>query len=155
MIFISMDNINDLLIKLLGKIKLSKPTFFGFDENTITVVVSPSLKIFGVKGDPERLIKNFPFKKNNILDTKQLNQWAVKNGYNITFESGVPKLRRKLYGAFGDVMVESESQGKTMKIVMMEEVEKSYLPESVKQWVKDNPEKFIQNIETIQQMLKK
>ena len=38
---------------------------------------------------------------------------------------------------------------------MMEEVEKSHLPESVKQLVKDNPEKFIQNIETIQQMLKK
>jgi len=42
-----------------------------------------------------------------------------------------------------------------MKIVMMEELEKSQLPESIKKWAKDNPEKFIQNIETIQEMLKK
>ena len=65
------------------------------------------------------------------------------------------QLKRKLYGAFGDVMVESESQEKSMKIVMMVEVEKSQLPESVKKWAKDNPEKFIQNIETIQEMLRK
>jgi hypothetical protein len=42
-----------------------------------------------------------------------------------------------------------------MTIMVMEELEKSHLPESVKTWAKENPEKFIQNIETIQEMLKK
>ena len=64
-------------------------------------------------------------------------------------------IKKKVIRSFGDVMVESESQEKSMKIVMMEEVEKSHLPESVKKWAKDNPEKFIQNIETIQEMLKR
>ena len=37
----------------------------------------------------------------------------------------------------------------------MEELEKSALPESIKQWAKQNPEKFIENIKTIQEMLKR
>jgi hypothetical protein len=57
MIFIGMDNINDLLVKLLGRIKLSKPRFFGMDSENIIVVVSPSFKIFGIKSKPERLSK--------------------------------------------------------------------------------------------------
>jgi len=150
-----MDNINDILSRLLGRIKLSKSRFFGLDSQNIIVVVSPSLKIFGIKGKPEKLVKNFPFKTDTILDTDSLNQWAKENEYDITFESRVPRLKRKLYGAFGDVMVESESRQKTMKILVMEEMEKSHLPESVKKWAKENPEKFIQNIETIQEMLKK
>jgi hypothetical protein len=155
MIFIGMDNINDLLVKLLGRIKLSKPRFFGMDSDNIIVVVSPSLKIFGIKTSPERLSKSFPFRKGSLLDTKLLASWAKENGYNITFESQVPSLKRKLYQSFGDVMVEGESREKSMTIMVMEELEKSHLPESVKTWAKENPEKFIQNIETIQEMLKK
>ena len=155
MIFINMDNINDLLIKLLGRIKLSKPRMFGLDSQDILVVISPSMKIFGMKSRPEKLINDFPFRQGSFLDSKELSKWAKNNGYSISFESEVPSIKRKLYGAFGDVMVESESQEKSMKIVMMVEVEKSQLPESVKKWAKDNPEKFIQNIETIQEMLKR
>ena len=149
-----MDNINDILSKLLGRIKLSKSRFFGLDSQNIVIVVSPSLKIFGIKGTPEKIVKRFPFRKNMTLDTDTLNRWAKENDYDITFESSIPRLKRKLYSAFGDVMVESESR-QTMKILVMEEMEKSHLPESVKKWAKENPEKFIQNIETIQEMLKK
>lgn len=155
MIFISMDNVNELIAKLLGRIKLTKPRLFGLDSQDIIVVVSPSLKIFGVRSTPSKLIDTFPFRKDSMLDTKELKNWAKENEYTISFQSQVPSLRRKLFYSFGDVMVESESQEKSMKIVMMEELEKSHLPESVKKWAKDNPEKFIQNIETIQEMLKK
>lgn len=155
MIFISMDNINELIAKLLGRIKLSKPRMFGLDSQDIVVVVSPSMKIFGMKSKPEKLLNSFPFRKGSFLDTKALSTWARENDYKISFESQVPSLKRQLYLSFGDVMVESESQEKSMKIVMMEELEKSQLPESIKKWAKDNPEKFIQNIETIQEMLKK
>jgi len=155
MIFISMDNINELIAKLLGRIKLSKPRMFGLDSQDIVVVVSPSMKIFGMKSKPEKLLNSFPFRKGSLLDTKSLSTWARENDYKISFESQVPSLKRQLYLSFGDVMVESESQEKSMKIVMMEELEKSQLPESIKKWAKDNPEKFIQNIETIQEMLKK
>ena len=155
MIFISMDNINELIAKLLGRIKLSKPRMFGLDSQDIVVVVSPSMKIFGMKSKPEKLLNSFPFRKGSFLDTKSLSTWARENDYKISFESQVPSLKRQLYLSFGDVMVESESQEKSMKIVMMEELEKSQLPESIKKWAKDNPEKFIQNIETIQEMLKR
>jgi len=155
MIFISMDNINELIAKLLGRIRLTKPRMFGLDSQDIVVVVSPSMKIFGMKSKPEKLLSSFPFRKGSFLDTKALSTWARENDYKISFESQVPSLKRQLYQSFGDVMVESESQEKSMKIVMMEELEKSQLPESIKKWAKDNPEKFIQNIETIQEMLKR
>jgi len=155
MIFISMDNINELIAKLLGRIRLTKPRMFGLDSQDIVVVISPSMKIFGMRSKPEKLLNSFPFRKGSFLDTKELAKWADENDYKISFESQVPSLKRQLYQSFGDVMVESESQEKTMKIVMMEELEKSQLPESVKRWAKDNPEKFIKNIETIQEMLKK
>lgn len=155
MIFIGMDNVNELIAKLLGRIKLTKPKLFGLDSQDIVVVISPSMKIFGMRSKPAKLIDSFPFRTGSFLDTKELIKWAKDNGYTISFESQVPSLKRTLYQSFGDVMVESESQEKSMKIVVMEELEKSQLPESVKQWAKDNPEKFIKNIETIQEMLKK
>ena len=155
MIFISMDNVNELISRLLGRINLTKPRLFGLDSQDIVVVVSPSMKIFGIRSTPSKLIDRFPFRKNSMLDTKELKDWAKENGYTISFESQVPTLKRRLFHSFGDVMVESESQEKSMKIVMMEEVEKSHLPESVKKWAKENPEKFIKNIEMIQEMLKK
>jgi hypothetical protein len=37
----------------------------------------------------------------------------------------------------------------------MEELKKSKLPESIKEWAKENPEKFIKNIRHVQNILKK
>lgn len=155
MIFIGMDNINDLISKLLGRINLSKPKFFGLDSEDIVIVISSSFKIFGLKSKPAKLLDTFPFEKGTLLNPKKLLDWVEKNDYNVTFESQVPSIKRKLFQFFGDIIVESESREKKMKIFVMEELEKSQLPESVKQWAKDNPEKFIQNIEIIQEMLKK
>ena len=53
-------------------------------------------------------------------------------------------------------MVESVSRKpKELKVLVLEELDKSSLPDNVKKWAKDNPEKFIENIRTIQEMLKK
>lgn len=155
MIFIIMDNFNELISKLLGKINLTKPKFFGLDSQDIIIVISPSFKIYGLKSKPPKLLDTFPFKKGMILNPKQLMDWVGENDYEVTFESQVPSIKRKLFQFFGDTIVESESREKTMKILVMEELEKSQLPDSIKRWAKDNPEKFIKNIEIIQEMLKK
>ena len=129
---------------------------FGLDSNQIVLVVSPSLKVFEIFSSPQKLVDKFPFQKDRYLDTEDLRKWADENGYTITFQSKVPSLTRKLFISFGDVMVESVSRPeKQLKLVVLEELEKSELPESIKKWAKDNPEKFIENIQTIQEMLKK
>lgn len=149
-------DVRELISRLLGKIKLTKPTMFGLDSNEIVLVVSPSLKVFEIFSKPQKLVEKFPFQKDRYLDTVELNKWAEENGYTITFQSKVPSLTRKLFTSFGDVMVESVSRPqKSLKLVVLEELDKSELPESVKRWAKENPEKFIENIQTIQEMLKK
>jgi len=149
-------DVRELIKNLLGRIKLTKPTMFGLDSNDIVLIVSPSLKIFEVVSRPKKLVDTFPFQKDRELDTVALAQWAEENGYTITFQSRVPSLTRKLYQNFGDVMVESVSRKpKEVKLVVLEELEKSGLPDSIKEWAKNNPEKFIENIQTIQEMLKK
>lgn len=156
MIFIGMDNLKELLSKLLGKIYLRKPTLFGLDSQRITLIVSPSMKIFGIHTSPERLKSKFPFQKDRMLDTTALKKWAEENGYTITFKSQTPSLSRQLFHQLGDVMVESRhSKEKEVSLLVMEELEKSQLPDTIKEWAKNNPEKFIENIQTIQEMLKK
>ena len=58
---------------------------------------------------------------------------------------------------FGDIMDEkniNESNTKYNYSTLFEELQKSSLPESIKQWAKDNPEKFIKNIESVKNLLK-
>ena len=50
-----------LLTKLLGKIMLKKSAFFGLDTHKITVIISPSMKIYGVYASPERIAKKVSF----------------------------------------------------------------------------------------------
>ena len=58
--------------------------------------------------------------------------------------------------SLSDVMVESRGdKEKELSIVVMEELKKSKLPESIKEWAKENPEKFIKNIRHVQNILKK
>jgi len=90
------------------------------------------------------------------MESDRLKSWAQENGYEITFTSTIPTLNRRLMREFGDVMVEEVHSGKKeLKVMVLEELEKSSLPESIKNWAKDNPEKFIQNIEEVQKLLKK
>jgi hypothetical protein len=156
MIFIGMENLKELISNLLGKIYLKKSTMFGLDSQKITLIVSPSMKIFGVYSSPERLKNKFPFQKDRFLDPKILRQWANENGYEISFKTNVPSLNRQLYLQFGDAMNEEvNDKNRELSVLVMEELEKSQLPKSIKEWAKNNPEKFIKSIETIQEILKK
>ena len=129
---------------------------FGLDEQQILLIVSPSLKIFDITARPQKLISKFPFEKNRILVSDELKNWASNNGYNITFTSTVPSLNRRMMKDFGDVMVEEAlSKEKELHILVLEEFEKSDLPETIKKWAEENPEKFIQNIKDVQRLLKK
>jgi hypothetical protein len=57
---------------------------------------------------------------------------------------------------FGDVMVEEVlSKEKELHILVLEELEKSDLPETIKKWAKENPEKFVQNLRDVEKLLKK
>lgn len=151
-----MSDIRKLLEGLLGKIFLTKKVMFGLDENKIVIIVSPSLKVFELIAKPAKILNSFPFEKNRYIETEKLKKWAEENGYEITFTSTIPTLNRRLLRDFGDVMVEEVRSGKKeLKVMVLEELEKSSLPESVKNWAKDNPEKFLQNIEQVQNLLKK
>lgn len=151
-----MSDIRKLLEGLLGKIFLTKKVMFGLDENKIVIIVSPSLKVFELIAKPAKILNSFPFEKNRYIETEKLKKWAEENGYEITFTSTIPTLNRRLLRDFGDVMVEEVRSGKKeLKVMVLEELEKSSLPESIKNWAKDNPEKFLQNIEQVQNLLKK
>jgi len=151
-----MDNMANILTKLLGKIFLKKPTFFGLDEQKIAILVSPSMKVFGIVTKPNRLADKFPFEEQKFLNTKDLKNWAKDNDFEITFSATAPRMKRALVAEFGDALVESESRSreKELSIVVMEELEKSQLPDSIKEWAKDNPEKFIENLKHVQNILK-
>ena len=152
-----MTNVVDLINKLLGKIFLSKPVFFGVDNQKITLLVGPSMKVYGIYSSPDRLIKKFPFKEQNLLTPNELKRWSEDNDFTISFSAESPRLRRELSIAFGDVMVESRNKSteKELSIVVMEELNKSKLPDTIKDWAKQNPEKFISNIRHVQNLLKK
>jgi len=128
----------------------------GLDENKIVVVVSPSLKIYVVSSYPKRLESKFPFKINEFLDLESLKSWADANGYKVSHQSTTPKLSRKLMTYFGEPVVEADIRnGKNEKQVVLEQLESSNLPKSIKEWAQQNPEKFIENIKLIQEMLRK
>jgi len=150
------ENIRDIIIGMLGKIFLTKKTMLGLDENKIVVVVSPSLKIYVVSSYPKRLESKFPFKINEFLDLESLKSWADANGYKVSHQSTTPKLSRKLMTYFGEPVVEADIRnGKNEKQVVLEQLESSNLPKSIKEWAQQNPEKFIENIKLIQEMLRK
>jgi len=150
-----MDNIGNILNKLLGKIFLKKPVFFGLDEQKITLVVSPSMKIFGIYSSPERLFKKFPFETKTYLNVQELKNWAEENDFEISFSAETPKIRRQLSSLFGDVLIENTNKEKELNVIVLEELERSKLPESIKKWAKNNPQKFIENIQHVQNLLKK
>jgi hypothetical protein len=151
-----MSDIRKIIADLLGKIFLTKKTMFGLDEQQIVLIISPSLKIFDITSRPQKLVSKFPFEKNRILVTDELKKWAKDNGYNISFTSTVPSLNRRMMREFGDVMVEEVlSKEKELHILVLEELEKSDLPETIKKWAKENPEKFVQNLRDVEKLLKK
>ena len=47
----------------------------------------------------------------------------------------------------------NESIGKDKVKIVLQELKKSSLPESIKKWAIDNPEKFIKNIEQVKNLL--
>jgi len=146
----------DILNEFLGKIFLIKPTFFGLDEQKIVIIVSPSLKIFGIYSKPERLINKFPFEIKRFLNVTELIEWAKENDFEISYSAQSSHMRRVLIRLFGaDVMVESNKKEKRLDVIVLEELEKSKLPDSIKEWAKNNPKKFIENLKQVQNLLKK
>lgn len=152
-----MGNVTDILNKLLGKIFLKKPVFFGLDEQKITLIISPSMKIFGIYASPERLANKFPFEEKTFLNTKELISWSKDNGFEVTFSADTPRLKQALFSKLGDVMVESveKNKEKELSVIVLEELNNSKLPDSIKEWANQNPEKFIQNLKHVQNILKK
>jgi len=136
-----LSDIKTLVYSLLGKIFLTKPTFFGLDADQIIIVVSPSLKVLHIGSTKSKLLNNFPLTVDGGLDSESLMRWATENGYVITFEAPTPKLNRTLYYKFSDVLEESEKD-KEFKDFINE----SKLPDSIKKKALDNEDWFKTNL---------
>ena len=150
-----MERIKNLLNTLLGRIYLKKAVFFGVVENKIFIIIGPTLKIYHIAYTPEKLRTKFPFEDKAFLDLIGLRNWAQENDYTITFSAPTTNLRKKLARIFGNVMIESRyKRRKNLDLVVMEELNKSTLPDAIKKWAKDNPEKFAKNVTYIQELLK-
>jgi hypothetical protein len=140
---------------LIAKITLIKERFLGLQLDKIEIYITPSLKIFRINTKPEKLRDSVGLNVNSKLDTEKLREWAIENGYQISFVAQLPRLKRHLFSVFGDVLQTddtlSESYGrKRIEIIIKEEE----LPENIKEWAYNNPEKFIQNLQRIRDLLK-
>ena len=145
----------EFITKLLGKVILTKETFFGLDVQKIVVIITPSFKIASVVSNSKKWFDRFPQKKQDILNPEEVISWANENGFEITFVAPTPQLKSRLHTSFGDVMVSDVvSENKVRKINVKEEIENSGLPDFVKEWAKDNPERFVENINRIKRLLK-
>ena len=148
-------NYEEFITKLLGKVILTKERIFGLDVQKLVIIVTPSFKIAAVVSSPKKLSEKFPQKRQEILNPETVISWANENGFDITFVAPTPKLKLRLHSSFGDVMVpDVVSENKVRKINVKEEIENSGLPDFVKDWAKDNPERFVENIKRIKRLLK-
>ena len=144
----------DFITKLMGRIFLTKKTFFGLEEQKIVVIVTPSLKIANILASPSKQLLNFPFENRTPLDGDGLVKWSKENGYTITFATPLPSLKSNLRQLFGDVIVTESTNKKTNMDFIIEEVKNSSIPESLKEWVIKNPEKFIRKLNEVKKRLK-
>ena len=152
-----MEKVYQILNKFLGKILLKRPTLLGLDEQTILLIIGPTMKIFVISAYPPRLKKKFPFNEKRILRLSELKQWAIDNGYKVEFKTQNPKIKKKITSVFGDSIVETNTNTTKppLDVLVLEELKKSELPESLKKWADKNPEKFIKNIKHVQNLLRK
>lgn len=152
------DDYKEFVDKFLGKIFLSKSVFFGIDKQKIAILITPSLKIVVVSSHPKKLTEKFPQKVKENLDVELVKNWAEKNGFEISFKVSSNSLKSKLFSLFGDVLVEEEmsiNEAERERGFILEELKRSNLPESIKKWAVDNPEKFKKYIKEIKRMLDK
>jgi hypothetical protein len=148
-------NFEEFITKLLGKVIFRKESFFGLDVQKMVIIVTPSYKIASVISSPKKWSERYPQKRQDILDPEIAKQWAKDNGFEITFVAPTPQLKSRLHNSFGDVMVaDVVAESKKVKVNVNEEIVNSGLPDFVKDWAKDNPEKFMENIKRIKELLK-
>lgn len=145
----------EFILKLMGRIFLTKKVFFGFDEQKIVIIDTPTLKIATIVASPKKQLTSFPFVKNTKLDSGHLKNWAEENGYEITFSTPLPRLKNNLRNELGDVMITESKNNVNDIVILLDEIRKSDLPESVKKWVIENPEKFKENIQEVKKLLKR
>lgn len=134
-------DIKGMVYSLLGKVYLTKPTFFGLDSKQIIIIVSPTLKVLHVGASQNKLLSNFPQKVDTKLDAEPIMDWANDNDFVITFEAPTPKLNRILYYKFSRVLNDSLNE-KTFDDYIVE----SKLPDEIKNKALDNQEWFKTNL---------
>lgn len=147
----------EFITKMLGRVILTKKVFFGLESQKLVIFITPTLKIASIVASPSKLVSKFPLVKGDILDGDLVKTWSEDNDFEISFIAPISQLKMTLYYMFGDVMLDNqvnESKQVNEYEIVLEQVKKSSLPESVKKWVIDNPEKFIKNIEEVKKLLK-
>lgn len=150
-----MENFLDQFKNLIAKITLRKERFMGLETNKIEIYITPSLKIIRIETKPERLRGSVGLEEKDKLDTQKLKLWADENGYDVTFIAHLPKLKRHLLQIFGDVLQNDDTLSESLSRKRIEVIIKEEeLPDSIKEWAKHNPEKFLQNLQRIRDILK-
>jgi hypothetical protein len=97
--------------KFVAHIYLKKSIFFG-NENVITIVVTPSLKIITINDK----FKILPFKEGDFLKVNTLIEWVDNNKYEFTFITKNSKLKRDLYFYFDNIIIKSNKNRKPLII---------------------------------------
>jgi len=143
-----LSDIKSLVYSLLGKVYLTKPTFFGLDSDQIILVISPSLKILHIGSTKSKNLKDFPLSVDSNLEGQVLIDWANEKGYVITFEAPTPKLNRQLFYIFSNVI--KETKQKDFKDYIIE----SKLPNFIKDKALENEEWFKSSLTEIFKKIK-
>jgi hypothetical protein len=85
----------------IAKIHLSKRGFLGI-ENTIDIILSPSLKIILINSNSKN---NFIYKKGDTINSEEFIKWVNKNHYSFSFKTKNSKLKRELYFYFEEPLI--------------------------------------------------
>jgi len=151
-----MKDLINTLRELLSKITLDRSILFGLSSQEIVIYITPTLQIFKVVCDPKSLRKTFPFEEGKPLNLSLLKDYIDSNKWNISIHAKSPQLRRKMLDHFEDEVI-NESYQKTTDIEVtlrvIEQVEKSSIPESIKKWARNNPEKFLENLKDVEKII--
>lgn len=109
-----MESKNKLFEKFTARIKLSKKSFFGFNDSIINLWITYNFKIIQIKSYNFDL-KNLPINQDHILDIRILKNWAIQNNFSISFTTKNSTLKRDLFGEFEDIIHSNDIQKKKYK----------------------------------------
>jgi hypothetical protein len=151
-----MNDLINTLRELLSKITLERDILFGFVNQKITIFITPTIQIFRIVAEPKSLLKTFPFDEGQPLNLSKFVEYIESNKWEVSIHAKSPLLKRKLSDYFDDkIIIESSQKSQDIEVALkvIENVEHSHIPDSIKKWAKNNPEKFLEHLKEVEKIL--